>query len=122
MTTRSPSPGRIATYAVLWAWAAVCAFPIYWLAIASITPVADLARAPGYVPFLDFTPMPAIGADAFPIAFGNWQAAYYVVDRPGVRFMRDPYTSKPNVLFYAYRRIGGGLANSEAVKLLKIST
>lgn len=66
--------------------------------------------------------MPDIGADAFPIAFGNWQAAYYVIDRPGVRFMRDPYTSKPNVLFYAYRRIGGGLANSEAVKLLKIST
>lgn len=65
--------------------------------------------------------MPDIGADQFPIAIGNWQAAYCVVERPGVRFMRDPFTSKPNVLFYAYRRIGGGLANSEAVKVLKIS-
>jgi HK97 family phage major capsid protein len=66
--------------------------------------------------------MPDIAADSFPIAFGNWQASYYVVDRPGVRFMRDPYTSKPAIVFYAYRRIGGALANSEAVKLLKIST
>jgi multiple sugar transport system permease protein len=41
---------------MLWAWAAVCLFPIYWLAVASVTPVEDLARAPAYAPFLDFTP------------------------------------------------------------------
>lgn len=63
--------------------------------------------------------MPDIGADSFSIAFGDIEQAYIIVDRPGLRLMRDPYTAKPNVLFYAYRRVGGGLQNSEAVKLLQ---
>jgi HK97 family phage major capsid protein len=72
----------------------------------------------GYPVALDEN-MPDIGADAFPIAFGNWKLAYKIVDKKGIRMLQDPYTSKPNVLFYAYRRVGGGLANSEAIKLLK---
>lgn len=65
--------------------------------------------------------MPDIAADAFPIAFANLKTAYVIVDRPGVRFLRDPYTDKPNVLLYVYRRVGGGMVNSEAIKLLKVA-
>lgn len=65
--------------------------------------------------------MPDIAEDSLSIAFGDLEQAYIVVDRPGLRLMRDPYTAKPNVIFYAYRRVGGGLQNSEAVKLLRFS-
>ena len=65
--------------------------------------------------------MDAVAADKFPIAFGNFQRAYLVVDRAGIRVLRDPYTSKPNVLFYTTKRVGGGMVNFEAMKLLKIS-
>lgn len=65
--------------------------------------------------------MPDIGANAFPVAFGDFMAGYIIVDRPGIRLLRDPYTSKPNVLFYAYRRVGGAVQNSEAIKLLKVA-
>ncbi|MHB1025783.1 MAG: phage major capsid protein [Desulfobacteria bacterium] len=64
---------------------------------------------------------PDIGAGAFPIAFGNFKAAYQIVDRFGIRVLRDPYTSKPSVLFYSTKRTGGHLIDSEAVKLLKVS-
>ncbi|MEW6256939.1 MAG: phage major capsid protein [Pseudomonadota bacterium] len=63
--------------------------------------------------------MPDIGANALPIAFGNFRLAYLYLNMPGLRLMRDPFTAKPNVLFYAYQRVGGAVANSEAIKLLK---
>jgi HK97 family phage major capsid protein len=63
--------------------------------------------------------MPDIGAGSTSIAFGNFKLAYVIIDRTGIRFLRDPYTNKPNLLFYAYRRVGGGLANSEALKIVK---
>lgn len=66
--------------------------------------------------------MPALGANAFPVAFGNFQRGYLITDRQGVRVLRDPYTSKPNVLFYTTKRVGGGVVNFEAIKLLKCST
>lgn len=65
--------------------------------------------------------MPDIGAGALPIAFGNFKKAYTIVDRIGVRTLRDPFTNKPYVNFYSTKRIGGMLVNSQAVKLLKIS-
>lgn len=65
--------------------------------------------------------MPAIAASALPIAFGNFTAGYVIADRPGIRFLRDPYSSKPNVIFYAYKRVGGGVADTDAIKLLKVS-
>jgi len=64
--------------------------------------------------------MPNVGAGAYPISFGNMNLAYCIVEKLGIKFLRDPYTAKPNVMFYAYRRVGGGLANDDAVKLLKI--
>ncbi|MBB4287505.1 phage major capsid protein [Roseospira goensis] len=75
----------------------------------------------GYPVEFDET-MPDISGNAFPIAFGNFKRAYLIVDKLGTRFIRDNLTDKPNVLFYAYRRVGGGLANSEAVKLQKITS
>lgn len=66
--------------------------------------------------------MPDIGANSLSIAFGDFNQAYLVVQKPGLRLLRDPYTNKPHVVMYAYRRVGGGLANSEAVKLLRFGT
>lgn len=66
--------------------------------------------------------MPDVGSGTFPIAFGNWELAYTIVDRQGIKMLTDPYTNKPFVMFYTTKRVGGGLANSEAVKLLKCST
>lgn len=65
--------------------------------------------------------MPAIGAGTYPSAFGNFTAGYVIAEKPGVRFLRDPFSSKPNVLFYAYRRVGGAVVDTDAIKLLKIS-
>jgi len=65
--------------------------------------------------------MPAVAADATPIAFGNWKRAYTIVDRIGIRVLRDPYTNKPYVGFYTTKRVGGMLVDSNAVKLIKIA-
>jgi HK97 family phage major capsid protein len=65
--------------------------------------------------------MPNVGADAFPIAVADWNRAYLIVDRAGVRVLRDPYTAVPNVKFYTTKRVGGGIQNFEAIKLLKIA-
>ncbi|KQZ12407.1 capsid protein [Mesorhizobium sp. Root552] len=66
--------------------------------------------------------MPAVEGDKFPVAFGDFSRSYLIVDRIGIRVLRDPFTSKPNVLFYTTKRVGGGIVNFEALKLLKIST
>ncbi|QIG80102.1 phage major capsid protein [Stakelama tenebrarum] len=66
--------------------------------------------------------MPALGAGNFPVAFGNFQRGYLITDRFGVRTLRDPYTNKPFVHFYSTKRVGGGVSNFEAIKLLKCST
>lgn len=66
--------------------------------------------------------MPNVGANAYPIAFGNWSLGYLIVDRPGLKMLVDPYTNKPHVNFYAYKRVGGDVANTDCIKLLKIST
>ena len=55
------------------------------------------------------------------IAFGNFERAYTLVERTGTRVLRDPYTNKPYVHFYATRRVGGALVNDDAIKLLKFS-
>ncbi|NOV15882.1 phage major capsid protein [Ensifer adhaerens] len=66
--------------------------------------------------------MPALGANAFPVAFGNFPRGYLIIDRFGIRVLRDPYTNKPYVHFYTTKRVGGGVQNFEAIKLLKCST
>jgi HK97 family phage major capsid protein len=66
--------------------------------------------------------MPDVAADSLSVAFGDFQRGYVVVDRVGVRVLRDPYSAKPYVLFYTTKRVGGGVQNFEAIKLLKFGT
>ncbi len=72
-------------------------------------------------PVAEAEEMPDIAADAHAIAFGDFRAGYLVVDRVGLRILRDPYSAKPYVLFYTTRRVGGGVQNFEAIKLVKFS-
>lgn len=65
--------------------------------------------------------MPDIAAGSLSIAIGDFKAGYLVVDRAGVRILRDPYSAKPYVLFYTTKRVGGGVQNFEAIKLVKFS-
>ena len=57
-----------------------------------------------------------------PISFGNFKRGYLIIDRFGIRVLRDPFTNKPYVHFYTTKRVGGGVQNFEAIKHLKIST
>lgn len=56
------------------------------------------------------------------IALADFKAAYQVVDRIGIRTLRDPYSAKPQVIFYTTKRVGGAVKNFEAIKLMKTST
>ncbi|HEX4890782.1 MAG TPA: phage major capsid protein [Alphaproteobacteria bacterium] len=72
----------------------------------------------GY-PVAESEDMPNIAANSFSIAFGDFKRGYLIVDRLGIRVLRDPYTAKPYVLFYTTKRVGGGVQNFEAIKLVK---
>ena len=65
--------------------------------------------------------MPVVGKNALAIALADFKQAYKIVDRLGVRVLRDPYTFKPFVKFYTTKRVGGDVLNFEAIKLLKIA-
>lgn len=65
--------------------------------------------------------MPDIAANSAAIAFGDFQRGYLIVDRAGVRVLRDPYSAKPYVLFYTTKRVGGGVQNFDAVKVMKFA-
>ena len=64
--------------------------------------------------------MPAPTAGSLPIAFGDFKAGYVINDRLGTRILRDPYTNKPFVMFYCTKRVGGGLLDPNAIRLLKL--
>ncbi|WP_417484141.1 phage major capsid protein [Maricaulis salignorans] len=72
----------------------------------------------GY-PVTEAEDMPDIGSDSFSIAFGDFAKGYLVLDRQGVEVLRDPYSAKPYVLFYTTKRVGGGVQDFAAIKLLK---
>jgi HK97 family phage major capsid protein len=76
-------------------------------------------RLLGY-PVVEAEDMPDVGAGAFPIAFGNFRAGYLIAERSATTILRDPFTNKPFVHFYATRRVGGQVLDSAAIKLLKI--
>ncbi len=63
--------------------------------------------------------MPALGANALSVAYGDFQSGYQIVDRLGVRVLRDPFSAKPYVIFYTTKRVGGGVVNFEAIKIGK---
>jgi HK97 family phage major capsid protein len=75
----------------------------------------------GY-PIVDMEDMPDIGADSLSIAFANWGEAYQIVDRLGTRILRDPYSNKPYIQLYVYKRTGGDVLNFEAIKLMKFGS
>jgi len=66
--------------------------------------------------------VPALAANSLSLALGDFREAYTIVDRIGVRTLRDPFTAKPYIVFYSTKRTGGGAVNFEAVKFLKFST
>lgn len=73
-------------------------------------------------PIAEIEDMPDIASDSFSIAFGDFNRGYLIVDRLGIRVLRDPYSSKPYVLFYTTKRVGGGVQDFDAIKLLKFGT
>ena len=65
--------------------------------------------------------MPAVAANALSIAYGDFGKGYTIVDRIGIRVLRDPYTSKPYIKFYTTKRVGGAVTNFEAIKIQKLA-
>jgi HK97 family phage major capsid protein len=72
-------------------------------------------------PVVEAEDMPDIAANALSVAFGDFRRGYLVVDRTGIRVLRDPYSAKPYVLFYTTKRVGGGVQDYAAIKLLKFA-
>ncbi|MBR9764657.1 MAG: phage major capsid protein [Rhodobacteraceae bacterium] len=79
------------------------------------------ARLLGY-PVLIAEDMPDIASGTYAIAFGDFHAGYTVAERPDLRVLRDPFSAKPHVLFYATKRVGGDVSDFAAIKLLKFGT
>jgi HK97 family phage major capsid protein len=84
------------------------------------------ASAEGKARFMGFDlveaeDMPNMAPNSFSVAFGDFRRGYLIVDRQGVSVLRDPFSSKPYVLFYTTKRVGGGIADFDAIKLLKFA-
>ncbi|MCV6598449.1 MAG: phage major capsid protein [Mangrovicoccus sp.] len=82
---------------------------------------AEPARLMGY-PVLIAEEMPEIESASMSIAFGDFSAGYTVAERPDLRVLRDPFSAKPHVLFYATKRVGGDVSDFAAIKLLKFAS
>ncbi len=80
----------------------------------------ETASLLGY-PVTEIETMPDVAANSFAIAFGDFQRGYLIVDRAGVRVLRDPYSAKLYVLFYTTKRVGGGVQNFDAIKVMKFA-
>ena len=74
----------------------------------------------GY-PVIEAEDMPDIAGGALAIAFGNFRMGYVIADRGETAILRDPYTNKPFVSFYATKRVGGCVTNSEAIKVMRFA-
>jgi HK97 family phage major capsid protein len=72
-------------------------------------------------PLADTEDMPDVAANSLSIAFGDFRRGYLIVDRAGIRVIRDPFTTKPYILFYTTKRVGGGVQDFDAIKLLKFA-
>ncbi|WP_282092991.1 phage major capsid protein [Epibacterium ulvae] len=79
------------------------------------------ARLMGY-PVLIAEDMPDMATDSLSIAFGDFEAGYTIAERPDLRVLRDPFSAKPHVLFFATKRVGGDVSDFAAIKLLKFGT
>jgi len=74
----------------------------------------------GY-PVAEAEDMPDVVSNSYSIAFGDFARGYLIVDRVGINVLRDPFSAKPYVLFYTTKRVGGGVQNFEAIKLMKFA-
>lgn len=74
----------------------------------------------GYPVYFDEN-MPDVAAGAYPIACGQFNIGYVIIEKPGLKMLRDPFTTKGQTYFFAYRRMGGDVANFDAIKLLKVA-
>ncbi len=83
---------------------------------------ADAAASLMGFPVVEAEDMPDIASNSLSIAFGDFRRGYLIVDRLGIRVLRDPYSSKPYVLFYTTKRVGGGVQDFDAIKFLKFGT
>ncbi len=72
-------------------------------------------------PVTEAEDMPEIAANSLSIAFADWKKAYLIVDRQGIRVIRDNLTDKPNILFYTTKRVGGDVSDFDAIKLMKFA-
>ena len=85
------------------------------------------SNAPGEAPSLMGYPvvesedMPDVTANSLSVVFGDFSRGYLIVDRVGIRVLRDPYSAKPYVLFYTTKRVGGGVQDFDAIKCLKFA-
>lgn len=78
------------------------------------------ARLMGY-PVLIAEDMPDIANNAYAVAFGDFASGYTIAERPDMRVLRDPFSAKPHVLFYASKRVGGDVSDYAAIKLLRFA-
>ena len=78
------------------------------------------ARLLGY-PVVIAEDMPDVSAGSYAVAFGDFAAGYTIAERPDLRILRDPFSAKPHVLFYANKRVGGDVSDFAAIKLLKFA-
>jgi HK97 family phage major capsid protein len=74
----------------------------------------------GY-PVIEVAAMPDVATDSLSIAFGNFQAGYIIAQRRDTVVLRDPFTNKPFVNFYATKRVGGTVVDSRAIKLMRFN-
>lgn len=74
----------------------------------------------GY-PIVEVPGMPDTAINNIPVLFGDMEATYLVIDRIGLRVLRDPYTNKPFVHFYTTKRVGGGVQNPEYMRAMKMA-
>ena len=72
-------------------------------------------------PITEIPDMPDVAANALPVMFGDFNKGYMILDRIGVRILRDPYTNKPYVSFYTTKRVGGGLLDPQPLRALKVA-
>lgn len=73
------------------------------------------------VPVVHAADMPVAAANSLSVAVGDFRSGYLIVDRAGVRILRDPFTDKPFIKFYTTKRVGGEVVNYEAIKLLRLA-
>ena len=72
-------------------------------------------------PLLFADDMAVVAADALAIAYGNFGISYTIVDRMGIRILRNPFTDIPFIRFYTTKRVGGDLTNFEGIKIQKLA-